>query len=487
MNARFVAAGLLTIAALSFASYFTALELDFHYQDDYRLIKTAMESPANYFFGNWSGRRGAGGFYRPLIVLSMAANFMAGGIDPFGYHLTNVIVHAFNACMVFLIAYFLLSSFPAALSSGLIFALLPMNAEAVNWVCCRTDLIAAAFILASFGLFAVNSRSGKSWALALSLMFFILSLGSKETALALPLIITAFELFNGRLKERIRAISLYFAVLVPYFALRYLSLGALFGGYPLEAKDVMVNPVLGSLKTFQLVFLPFRQESVPLYLALMSGILIACAAFGYVYIRRKSPGRFFYFALSWTALGLLPALPILPIGLDLKTSRLWYLSSVGIAWLISYVVFDALWKEGGRKKPAAILILAVFMLYSGFFLLKANQNWAEASNMVRSIRAGALEIMSREPEGSTFYFCNVPDNYKGCFVGMPFLEPPFYSGAHSAVRELPAGSARYYVYESGRFRQSSLKEIGDNRFLLLSDDYFSRRKFERFIKGFTEN
>ena len=141
--------------------------------------------------------------YHPLTWLSFAADFQLHGMDPRGFHLTSVLLHAANAFLLFWLARRLL-----ALASGaetwetrsaaawgaafaaLAFALSPLRVESVAWLTERRGLLSAFFMLGSTlayveGCRADPRRCAAGW-LALSLDLFALALLSKAVAVTLP-------------------------------------------------------------------------------------------------------------------------------------------------------------------------------------------------------------------------------------------------------------------------------------------------------------
>jgi Tfp pilus assembly protein PilF len=139
--------------------------------------------------------------YRPLTVLSYALNYAAGGFDPLGYHLVNIVLHALNSLLVFLLLKRLLE-YHYALAAALIFALHPLHTEAVAWVTGRAELLACFFMLLAW-LASLPGESGEpGWRRAvISSLFFLLALLSKESALVLIPVIWCFRLVASQ-RER---------------------------------------------------------------------------------------------------------------------------------------------------------------------------------------------------------------------------------------------------------------------------------------------
>ncbi len=491
-----IALAALILASLIFVFYSSALKLNFLYGDDYNIIKASYLNPAQYYLGNWTGGRGVGGFYRPVIISSVKLGDFLWGIGPFGYRLSNLILHVACTFFVFLIAYHVLNSYLFALSSGALFAILPLNAETVNWS--RCDLVATMFYLAAFYFYLLYSKKRYKWGLLLSLLSFVLSLGSKESALSLPLIIFVYEYLNNGFKNISRIIGAYFLVLIPYFILRYFSLGTFFGGYKVGVFSAITHALFGYLRTFQLVALPFIQERILLYFILAPLIILAVLIFMVHYVKRYDPPKTFYFFLIWPLITLLPAAHLLPIGFDFRCSRFWYLPSAGISWLIAYFAFVE--GYGAQKKVMAASKVAylIFFIYSCFFLVQINNVWMKASDMTRIIRQEAIKIVERYPKGSRICFWNITDNYKGCYVGMPFLEPPFYESrwiimgyqsdylSYSDIsKKIDVNEYDNYVYNAseGRFNRVAPSYIKRNDVPRVVDDFNNLKRFKAFLKG----
>jgi Tfp pilus assembly protein PilF len=128
---------------------------------------------------------------RPLTYLTFHWNHLAGGENPQGYHAVNIGLHAVNAALVLAISRYALS--PAlALLAACLFAVHPLQSEAVSYVFQRASLLAALFALLSFWLYLKQRRA---WSVAA----FALSLLAKEETMALPAMLLLHEfLVRGR-------------------------------------------------------------------------------------------------------------------------------------------------------------------------------------------------------------------------------------------------------------------------------------------------
>lgn len=176
------------------------------------------------------------GYFRPLSSLSLAVDYAVWGPDPFGFHLTNVLLHAASSLLVCLLALGLGASRPVAWIAGLLFAIHPIHTESVAWIAGRTDVLSFLFSGASLGLFLARAPSRSSGerrlVLAGSLVCFALALLAKEMAAVVPLWIGCIELgrFSGdalrqRLARAFRVAAPWLGIIVLYAIVRFLALG----------------------------------------------------------------------------------------------------------------------------------------------------------------------------------------------------------------------------------------------------------------------
>ncbi len=136
--------------------------------------------------------------YRPIVTLSYFVEYALWQLNPWGYHLTNIIIHALNVYLVYCMAYRLFYNRPSAFISSIIFSIHPIFTEAVNAVSYREDLLSATFLLVAFILFLKSNRSANRRnfiiCYAFSLCAYLFALLSKEMAITLPFLILAYDL-----------------------------------------------------------------------------------------------------------------------------------------------------------------------------------------------------------------------------------------------------------------------------------------------------
>ncbi len=162
------------------------------------------------------------GWWMPLTWLSLAVDHHFWGLNPFGYHLTNILLHAVNAGIVVLIVARLgamtcpsgdaltKDSYPwlPLVAAGLFFGIHPLRVESVAWIAERKDVLNGFFTFLSLLFYlqayarSVNGEKGRGTYQILSLLCFACSLLSKSTSVVLPAILVVLDwALLGRLRD----------------------------------------------------------------------------------------------------------------------------------------------------------------------------------------------------------------------------------------------------------------------------------------------
>jgi protein O-mannosyl-transferase len=173
--------------------------------------------------------------YRPVALLSYAADWALFGDQPFWFHLHNVLLHVAVTLLVFA---FLRRLGAAAVVAGLgaaVFAVHPVHVEAVANVVGRAELISMLFVMLGALLFLRDGTRPLVRVVGVSLCY-LLSLGAKEIAVSLPGILLLLRLYTARdsipralLTTLRRDAAVYLslvATLAAYLGLRYLAIGS---------------------------------------------------------------------------------------------------------------------------------------------------------------------------------------------------------------------------------------------------------------------
>lgn len=156
----------------------------------------------------FSDRNNPGFPYRPVACLTFAFNYYFGGLDVFGYHLVNLVIHWLSSVFLFLFIYHSLNlsklrdkygpdSYSLALLATVFWAINPVQVQAVTYIVQRMASLAGLFFILGMYLYlkARTTSNPTQTVLFFILCFisFLLALGSKENAAMLPVVIFTYE------------------------------------------------------------------------------------------------------------------------------------------------------------------------------------------------------------------------------------------------------------------------------------------------------
>lgn len=204
-------------------------------------IQTLITANVSAFFTTF-----VSGNYHPLTMLGYALQYALFGLEPWGFHLVSLLLHALNAALAYLLLRRLGFIRPAAGIAILFFALHPLRVEAVAWVSAQKDLWSCFFVLLSLLAYMRAQQEempcGRYYLLALGA--FLLALLFKGTALILPLLLIVVDLLmNKQFSRRLMLQK------VPFFAL-----SILFGVVAVYARQSFAGMLEESAGPLQLLF-----------------------------------------------------------------------------------------------------------------------------------------------------------------------------------------------------------------------------------------
>jgi protein O-mannosyl-transferase len=390
----------------------------FFLSDDFHLLYSIK---TNGPFGAWTGASWQ--FFRPIIALSLFVNYKLFGLNPAGYHLTNIIIHSLNSFLVFVIILLLVkkNDYKArtpylAFFSGFLFLALPTHTEAVSWISGRCDVIAAFFFLASFYSYLRYKKSAKSRYLITSLFLFLCALLSKESVIFFPLLILLFEFYNSPDKDNtehgmlriLRLPAIFCTSVIAYLLLRYLIIGQLVGGYGCNY-HLNFNPALIFGNLFLYTIRSFFFSSI---ISLRILILIFITAVLACIIKFKGPDlsgklKIIYFLMAAFAISLIPVINMGDWIGDTQSERFIYLPTVFASIAIIFL-FNLLFKNEKAFRFVSVCLL----LCCGLLLNKANENWVTAAKVSQSV-LNSIKPLERPKR---LLILNLVDNIHGAYI-----------------------------------------------------------------------
>jgi hypothetical protein len=355
------------------------------------------------FWGN--PRESTIGSYRPICLLSLAIDGRLSGMDGSWFHAINVLWHATIVVALYLV-FRGIAGEATSLAAAALMAVLAAPSEAVQNIVGRADMMLAMFAL--IGLWA-HRRPGVGGA-ALAMACLALGLGSKESAIALPLAWGALDLLlpprPGAPRIAWRRFALYALPCGVYLLARQHALGAATTrvldpvANPLVATD-LTGRLLGASRVFMEhyatgLLAPARRlydcsanacgpAGLDDPVAWAGVILLVAVAVAPLLIVRRAP--VVAAGLAWFGLCFLPASNLVFLSPSAYGERLLYLPSIGLVLALTSSVF-ALAQKLSRPIMAPA-ILAVLGLANAAAIQVRNLDWKSEETLYLS----ALEVI----------------------------------------------------------------------------------------------
>jgi tetratricopeptide (TPR) repeat protein len=344
------------LVAAALAAYAGAFAGRFQF-DDFNVI---VHPEAVHSLGAWWDSMPG---IRPLLKLSYALSWIAGGGGETAFHLVNVALHAGNVLLVWAILRTLFERMGAggdgfaAFAGALLFALHPAHTEAVTYISGRSVSLTALFYL---GAVLAYLREAPRW---VSPLLFALALGVKEVAVTLPAALVLCEALDLRRPFRwgaaLSRTAPYWVLLLAGLALmaalpRYREMleTSLALRAPLEQLELQLGALARHVGVLVLAVPPNIDPQVPAVPWTGAFAVLAAAAVGVALIRVQP---WYALALLWFLLHLAPTNSILP-RLDAANDRQLYLASIGPLALAGFALSLL---PRGRLVATGLLALAL--------------------------------------------------------------------------------------------------------------------------------
>jgi tetratricopeptide (TPR) repeat protein len=308
----------------------------------------------------WAFRTSEASDWHPITWLSHALDCQIFGLSPAGPHMVNVLLHAANAVLLFLILESATGFTWRSLAVAALFALHPINVESVAWIAERKNVLSACFFLVALGAYGwYTRRPGIARYLAVTLAF-AFSLMSKAQVITFPFVLLLLDYWplrrfgredvEGELGNKpLCALSFWQLVWekVPWFALSAVSAiitirveaDATQAKLPLWAH--LGNAALSYVKYLEKAFWPVNLAlvyphpglSLDIRAAALCGLAIAALTILMVIFRSHRP---FFVGWFWFLGTLVPMIGLVQIGVHGMADRYAYIPLIGIFVIVCW-------------------------------------------------------------------------------------------------------------------------------------------------------
>ncbi len=363
----------LAVAALTAAVYAPSVGFDFVNFDDNEYVYAnphVLEGPTGENVA-WAFATVAAANWHPLTWVSLQLDAAAWGGDPAGYHLTNLLLHAANAALVFLIFRRATGAVGRSVAVAALWGLHPQHVESVAWVSERKDVLSLFLGLLAVW-FHVRYAEAPSRRRSLPVMICTaLGLLAKPMLVTLPFALLLLDFWPlGRVKSWADFVAVA-AEKAYLFLLVFLSCGATFyaqtwggavrGLHEVSAADraggaaVAVAAYLGQTAwpAGLSVYYPLVRDR-PEWQPVLAATFVVALTLGAWRLRRPAP----YLLVGWLwFLGtLVPVIGLVHVGHAARADRYVYLPHVGLLAALVWGAADLLARL--RVPPAARGVVA---------------------------------------------------------------------------------------------------------------------------------
>src|ERR1035437_7445573 len=370
----------LLLAAVTLAVYWPVTRYDFVNYDDPDYFFSNHHVLAGVTAGNvvWAFTTGHASNWHPLTWLSLMLDAEFFGKGPAGPHFTNLVFHAANAVLLFLLLWRLTaatwrSGFVAAL-----FALHPLHVESVAWISERKDVLSTFFGLLALWAYARYVEKSKVQCpkskvfYGLTLLFFAFSLMSKPMLVTLPFLMLLLDYWPLKRFTILRLVR----EKMPFFMLSVASCVVTFivqqkGGAVVKLARI---PMTGRIENAFVAYARYLDKTLwPASLAnpyphpghwefplmIYSVVLVAGLSAIAVLFARRFP--FFFTGWFWFVGTLVPVIGLVQVGGAAMADRYSYLPLVGLFVILAWGGGE-LWLQRCWPKPFIVLVAGLLLV-----------------------------------------------------------------------------------------------------------------------------
>jgi tetratricopeptide (TPR) repeat protein len=331
-----------------------------------------------FTFSNW----------HPLTWLSYMLDFELYGLDPAGFHATNVLLHAANATLVFRVLCRATGRVWPCLLAAALFACHPLHVEVVAWIGQRKELLGALFGLLAIDAYVSFSQRGGAWRYSLVAVWMGLALMAKPMWVSLPGLLLLLDVWplsrlrvgpigaqgSGETALRVRlleklplvALSLASSALTLAAQGRAMETAADLG-LPARVANAVVAYAAYLEKTLWPAGLsvlyphPYLAGGTPLapWLITVSALLLVGITVT-VFVARTRP--YLMVGWLWFVAGLVPVIGIVQVGWQAMADRYSYVPHLGLFMLFAWGADDIRLRLYARRPGAARLVTGALVL-----------------------------------------------------------------------------------------------------------------------------
>lgn len=313
----------------------------------------------------WAFTTGYDSMWQPITWISYIADWEVYGLDPYGYHLTNLLLHLLNVLLLFWILKGITGSLWRSAFVAALFAVHPLRIESVVWIAERKDVLSTFFFLLTIASYVRYARKPVIGRYLPVMALYALGLMSKPMLVTLPFALLLLDYWPlGRfapidkdrafvrnwlslLKEKLPLLLLaVISSAITYYvqqkggaleSIGHISLGAR-SSNAIMAYAGYLGKMLWPAKLA--VLYPHPLNSLPLWKIAGSGLLLIAATLASIRVAKSYP--YILMGWFWYVVTLIPVSGVIQTGVHAMADRFTYIPLIGIFIAIAWAIPDLL-------------------------------------------------------------------------------------------------------------------------------------------------
>jgi len=402
------------LLAVLIGTYWNHFGNGFHFDDSHTIVNNGYVKDLKYFKeyftdGATQSSLPTNQSYRPIVTLSAAVDYYLAGnkLDPFYFHISTFLWVIFQGILMFFlfrqVFRKLTGSFTAdavALFAVAWYVLHTANAESINYISARSDIISTALVVAAFVVYQYTNGKKKLWALPIVVLGILTKPTSVMYVGLLYAYILLFEentnlsnLTSKTLKSGWNAFKKSIAAIVvcsiAFLFTRQMEPDTWIAGGPSVYNYLITQPFV-ILRYFWTFFIPINLSadtdwtlvtSLLDYRFIVGMLFLIALAATIIYCSKKEQLRPISFGLIWFIVALIPTSSIIPLAEVTNDHRMFY-PFVGLTMAASwsfYLIFQL--AQSQLKNSPAIRYITMLL---GLIILAGNAYGTYQRNIIWS-------------------------------------------------------------------------------------------------------
>jgi len=402
----------LSILFAILAVYYQVYQFDFVYYDDHIYVTDNIHLHSGFSKKSvfWALTSDEAGFWHPLTWFSLILDYELYGLNPGGYHGTNLLLHMANTVLLFVVLWTMTVSRWRSCFVTALFALHPLHVEPVAWIADRKDLLSTFFWMLTLWAYVSYVRRPGMSRYALVFIFFTLGLMSKPMLVTLPFVLLLIDFWPlqrvaGIAQQEGKVSSIIYPS--PFFRLLLEKMPFLILAIMISIITILAEGKAGALKPLDLYPLDVRVTNAlvsyvaymgktvwptnlavyyphpgmsPLWQIIFSaGILLIIT--GLCFMSRK---RLPYLIVGWLwFLGtLVPVIGLVQIGSHAMADRYTYIPLIGLFIMFAWGMHEIMNRLHWNKIFCSTSMAALVLILASVSWIQV-QYWQNATTLFR--------------------------------------------------------------------------------------------------------